>query len=422
MAEKKKTPAKKAPAKKVVKKTTVKKTVTKKAPAKKTTTRKPVVAPSTYKKANDNGASMTSFLPWLLVLFLGAALLGSLFMTGSNTAGDAFSGDQKIVRSGGQTFVSVKNLDEAFLVELGGDNEFAVYDGQTWIPVAGEPIELIVLTDETCDTCNPADEIAALRQNITPAFMVREVDFRTLEGQVLVETFDIKAIPQFVLAEGASKFKSNDGTVFVDNAQDVLIARDDLYLINSARVGFKTDKYLEAPKFADLSYEPRQGNGKIQVVEFTDYQCPYCKRLHDQNKDLIQRLVAEGKITYILKDFPLSFHREAVYAHRAANCVLEESGNDAYWDMNAKIFETQQQWPKGNAADQYFVDMASGLEVDIASCMKDEDGSLQAEIDADQAEGSEYGVTGTPALFIGAQFMPGAISPQTFEAAVNDQL
>lgn len=428
MAEKKKTTKAKAPAKttkKVTKKAPAKKVVAKKTTAKKPvtkkTTRKPVVSFSTYAKTQKTSDSLKSFSPWALSLFLGAALLGSLWWT-QGQGGGSFSEDQKIVRSGGQTFVSVKNLDQDFLVELASENEFAVYDGKTWIPVQGEPIELIVLTDETCETCSPAEEIAALRQNITPAMLVRTVDYRTPEGQKLVEDFEITAIPQFILGDGASKFKAADGTVFVENATGVLIAKGDNYMVDGTKVGFKTDKYLAAPEFADIETEPRKGNGKITVVEFTDYQCPYCKRLHDQNANLIDRLVAEGKITYVLKDFALSFHPEAQYAHRAANCALKDGGSDGYWKLHDEIFAQQRSWPKGEAAEQYFIDMAAGLELEINTCMADEDGLMQKEMDEDQAEGSKYGVTGTPALFIGSQFLPGAISPQTFEAAVNDQL
>lgn len=354
-----------------------------------------------------------------IIIFLSGALIGSFYKT---ISGDSdFAENQKIVRSGGSTYVSVKNLTEDFLVELGNDSDFAVYNGKTWIPVEGNPIELLVLNDASCKSCSAAQEIMTLRQNITPAFLIRTVDIGSEEGKELIEKFEITSIPKFILGAGIENFKAQDGSLFIENSKELVTQKDNLYLINSAKVGFKVKKFLEPPVFADLDTEPRNGNGKIRVVEFTDFQCPYSKRLHDQNKDLIARLVAEGKIEHILKDFPLGFHKEAPAAHQAANCVLQEEGNDMYWKMQDQIFATQNQWSgKGEAAVTHLTSLAQDLGVDITECMNDEE--IKAEIMADLAEGQKQGVRGTPALFIGTKIMPGAIGPAVFEAAVEEQL
>ena len=178
---------------------------------------------------------------------------------------------------------------------------------------------------------------------------------------------------------------------------------------------------MELPTFVDMDTEPRNGRGKVRVVEFTDFQCPYSKRLHDQNKDLIARLVAEGKIEHILKDFPLGFHQESPAAHQAANCVLKLGGDRKYWEMQDKIFVTQNEWSgKGEMALIHFTTLAKSLGEDIQECMNDE--SIKAEIVGDLAEGQQYGVRGTPALFIGTSIMPGAIGPDVLEASVEAQL
>lgn len=429
MAEKKikKTVKKKVASKKAVKKITS--TARKKVTSAKTSTKKvaskvtatPAVVKNKMIKEVDS--SLMSWVWFLIAMLFAGLFLGSFYYTTIQENGGEFETDGKIVRSGGQTFVAVKNLDEDFKLQLGAGKELIVAEGKTWIPVPGNPVEVIVINDASCDSCSPAQGIATLRQNITPALLVRTVEFDSIEGAALVKEFELTTIPQFILADGIAKFKAPTGKLFTEEAKDVLTQKGDKYLVNGARVGFKPGKFLVAPTFADLDSEPTQGKGgKVRVVEFTDYQCPYCKRLHDNNKELIDRLVSEGKIEYILKDFPLGFHAEAIPAHKAANCVLDKGGQEKYWEMNSAIFANNTEWQRKGVdkATEYLVGLAGGLGVDIATCIKDPE--LDTEIQQDQAEGQRYGVAGTPALFIGTKILPGAIDAKTFEATVNAQL
>lgn len=359
------------------------------------------------------------------VLFLGA-FVGSLFLDLQAASNDNdMDIAQGVVRLGDQTYVAVKNLTDEFKVELEKGNEFAVYNGKTWIPVLGNPIELLVLNDPNCGKkCDTSQALATLRQVLTPALLVRTVDVDSEEGKALISTFEVSSIPQFLLGDGIRDHVSSNGTKFLEASQEVLTEKDNLFLVDSGKVGFPVGTFLEAPTFADMGIEPAQGNGKVQVVEFTDYQCPYCKRLHDNNKASIKKLIADGKIKYVMKDFPLGFHKEAMDAHVAANCAQKIGDNETYWHMHDKIFDTQSQWSgKGAGARAHFKTLAKELVLDeeaFGACMNDE--AMKEEVRADQAEGSQFGVSGTPALFIGKQMMPGAIGSATFEQAVEDEI
>ncbi len=428
--------AKKAGVKSVTTKKTLTKTTTKKTPVK-TTTRKNTTKSRSKKVDRPIVVVSSSFdmssAAW--VWFFVAMLLGGLFIgtvlqssekvkeTPKPMQDIAYSEEGKAVTVDGNLYVSANKIEEGLRVELAKGSELAVYGGKTWIPVPGNPIEVIAVTDKTCTTCNITNDIAALRQNITPALLVRTVDVRSEEGKKLMSDFAIKTVPQYILGDGVESFKGADGKLFVEAAKEVLTKKDGKYAIIGAKTGFKSQKFIAPPAFADLDKEPVKGKGgKVRVVEFTDYQCPFCKRLHDTNKTLIDRLVKEGKIEYIVKDFPLGFHAEAPSAHKAANCVLQESGNEAYWKMNNLIFENGASWQKigPDKALDYFVLEADKLGVDIAECVKST--AIDEEIKADQTEGSTYGVSGTPALFIGKSIMPGAIDATTFEAAVEAEM
>ena len=223
-------------------------------------------------------------------LFFGGAFFGGLAIDlfGNND----YISSQKPIRIGGETFVSVKNISDNFRVSLGSEGEFAVFENKTWIPVPGRPVEVIVLSDATCgDKCNDSSPIAGLRQTITPALLVRKVDVAEEEGKKLISSFGITTIPQFFLGAGIEEIKNADGKSFVEVSSEVITKKNGLYKIDGEKVGVWIGKFLSQPKFLDIAIEPTKGeSGKVRVVEFTDYQCPYCKRLHDKNKDLILNL------------------------------------------------------------------------------------------------------------------------------------
>lgn len=318
----------------------------------------------------------------------------------------------------GATF---SEIPENTRVKLDKNNEFIVYDNKTWIPVEGHPVTLTVLNDETCGTaCNPAQTISSLRQGITPAMIIKEIDVASNEGQALLEKFEIKGVPSYVFEKDIEKLNLG-GKKFIEQAKEVLIKKDDQYLIDNSKTGFKYGKFISGPTF-DLENEPKLGNGPVTVVEFTDLQCPFCKRLHDQNKALIKDLISQEKITYVVKDFPLGFHKEAMPIHKAANCVLETDGNEKYFAFLNEVFKNQQNWSgKSNVVDlaKNYAKTAGATTEGLQTCIAE---TSDEEIKADMQEGSSYGVSGTPALFIGSQVMPGAIGPDAFKAAVEAEL
>ncbi|HEY5714434.1 MAG TPA: thioredoxin family protein [Candidatus Gracilibacteria bacterium] len=308
----------------------------------------------------------------------------------------------------------------------GGDGKDYHYDGsRTWIAVDGAPVELMVLNDPACSTCDPTQGIDGLKKATTEALVVSMVDVNTREGKALAEEFQVLAIPTFILGKGFDELEVAGGLKPKEQLASVLTEKNGKYLVQSSALGLKPGQYIKQIPFADLDTEPSEGKGKVRVVEFTDFQCPYCKRLHDNNKALIRELIDTGKIEYVMKDFPLSFHLEAPAMHAVANCTLKAEGQAAYDVMKDYIFEMQATFNKigAPATQDRLIAQAATLgydEVAIRTCANDP--ATQAEINGDSLEGRQYGVSGTPALFIGKQLIPGAIGPDTFRQAVESQL
>lgn len=169
----------------------------------------------------------------------------------------------------------------------------------------------------------------------------------------------------------------------------------------------------------DIGAAKGDSNAAVTIIEYTDYQCPYCVR---HATETLPRIIAEmvdtGRVRYIVKDFPLdSIHPEARPAAVAARCAGEQ---DAYWEMHDELFARQQEWGGlGAGAADVFTALATGLSLDgdaFAACLSS--GRHDAVVQANQDEGIALGVNGTPAFFIDGFPVSGAQPYELFEYAV----
>ncbi len=162
---------------------------------------------------------------------------------------------------------------------------------------------------------------------------------------------------------------------------------------------------------------------KLAIVEFSDYECPYCKHYVDTTfTKLKSNFIDKGKVKYIARDFPLSFHKQAKGAAVAANCSLQQG---AYWPMRERLFHNVDQ-----LSDDLYHSSAEQLELDMdkfAKCLKDE--TVLAKVEQDMSYGLSLGIRGTPSFLVGKvegdhlinpTLLVGAQSYETFAAVLND--
>lgn len=151
-------------------------------------------------------------------------------------------------------------------------------------------------------------------------------------------------------------------------------------------------------------------NAKLTIVEFSDFECPYCK-LAASNVDAIMAKYKD-KVKLVFKHFPLNFHPHAKSAARYAVCA-ENQGK--FWEMHDSIFSDQ----KG--INQSALDAKVGKlklnTADFKDCLADNESS--AKVDADRALGLKLGVAGTPSFFINGQQTEGGISLEMVEQALQ---
>lgn len=165
----------------------------------------------------------------------------------------------------------------------------------------------------------------------------------------------------------------------------------------------------------------------VTLVEFSDYQCPFCRRHFVQTMSQIEKnFIASGKLKHVFRDFPLSFHADAMGAAMAAECARDQKGDEEYFNMHDKIFEGQQKLGSGTvdipSADLRTYARELKLDMtDFETCMATE--KFKEEIQKDIVDGSRFGVEGTPGFVITngkvSKLISGAVPYAVFESDIN---
>ena len=154
----------------------------------------------------------------------------------------------------------------------------------------------------------------------------------------------------------------------------------------------------------NVENEPTWGkqNSKVVVVEYSDFECPYCKTFYEK---VYKKLKSDysDKIKFVYKDFPLNFHSEAQPTAISANCVLELNGNEDYFKFHDLVFENQDKLNQ----DSYltWAKQVGVNEIDFKTCILKKE--ISDEIQEDIDGGIKAGIRGTPTIFINEKKIQG---------------
>jgi protein-disulfide isomerase len=155
-----------------------------------------------------------------------------------------------------------------------------------------------------------------------------------------------------------------------------------------------------------------RNDAPVTLIEFSDYQCPFCKRFFESTlPGLKTQYIDTGKLQYVFRDFPLDqIHPEARKAAEAAHCAGDQG---KYWEMHDVLFRNQERLQV-----EQLKALARGLELAgeaFDSCL--EQGKYQTEVQRDYDDGLKAGVRGTPAFFIGKTEADGTIQGRLISGA-----
>jgi len=133
----------------------------------------------------------------------------------------------------------------------------------------------------------------------------------------------------------------------------------------------------------------------ISLIEYSDFECPYCKRFHPTAKELVDQ--SDGGVNLVYRHFPLDFHNPGAQTQaEASECAAELGGNDAFWAFTDAIYERTRSGGKGFPRNR-IVPLAVEIGLDEAAfedCL--ESGRHADRVKSDMAEGVQAGVSGTP--------------------------
>ncbi|QDG51724.1 thioredoxin [Persicimonas caeni] len=162
------------------------------------------------------------------------------------------------------------------------------------------------------------------------------------------------------------------------------------------------------------AYTKGPDNAPVKIVEFTDFQCPYCNRGGKNMKEAAKEF--GDKVQIIVKNYPLPFHKEAPAAAKAAMAAGEQG---KYWEMYDLLFQNQRRLKE----DGIFKELAKQLGLNMAKFNKDmQNPEYDKIIKQDMAQGQKVGVRGTPAFFINGRRVVGAQPPSKFKSEIEAAL
>jgi protein-disulfide isomerase len=154
-------------------------------------------------------------------------------------------------------------------------------------------------------------------------------------------------------------------------------------------------------------------DAKITVVWFSDYQCPFCKRVQSTIEDVRREYGDDVRI--VAKHNPLPFHKDALPAAIAAEAAHKQG---KFWELQELLYENNRDLTKAN-----FAKWAKTVGCDVAKFKKDlEDRDLEDRIKDDQALAAKVGARGTPAFFINGRFLSGAQPLDAFKRLIDEEI
>ncbi|MGI6524994.1 MAG: DsbA family protein [Bdellovibrionota bacterium] len=172
------------------------------------------------------------------------------------------------------------------------------------------------------------------------------------------------------------------------------------------------EESFKNPTKIDIGKSPVKGpeDAKITIVEFSDFQCPYCSRGKNNMETVMKMYPNDVKLVF--KQLPLGFHPQATPAAKAS---LAAGKQGKFWEMHDKLFDNQ-----GKLSPEFYEEVAKELKLDIEKFKTDmESEEIAQQIKDETAEAAKYGISGTPGFFVNGVAVKGAYPPEHFKMIID---
>lgn len=216
----------------------------------------------------------------------------------------------------------------------------------------------------------------------------------------------------FSIANAYANYNLSNRIDAINNTNNILLNK----LENNTQPQATPAPVLRLNVSADDDPVKGSNDAPVTIIEFSDFECPFCERFYTQTLPLIDSdYIQTGKVKFVYRDFPLSFHRNATKAAEAADCANEQG---KFWEYHDKIYENQNDIGIASLK-QYAVDL--GLDAQAFNTCLDS-GKMTQEVQKDAQDGRAYGVQGTPTFFINGIRLVGAQPYENFQQVIDQEL
>lgn len=293
------------------------------------------------------------------------------------------------------------------------------FQGKTWVSYDDPIVKMTIVNDPKCEACEPEPIIKNLNVGFAPTLAVDEINFDSQKGKDLIEKFNIKFFPAFIFdieLEKLASFKTLDS----NQVSQYFIKKDNQYSLNflvvkniAGQMGINIGKFINPPQVSGDDRIKGSESAPITIIEFSDFECPFCKAENDVVKQVLAAY--PDKVRLVFKHLPLPMHANASFAAEAAECAGDQG---KFFEMADVLFANQEKLDAVSVA-RY----ARELKLDAKKFKECTDsGKFKNKVANDSKIADEYGITGTPAFFVGDEFLNGAIPIEQFKQVIDAKL
>jgi len=298
--------------------------------------------------------------------------------------------------------------------------------------IAGEPISLAELdASAKADLLKIEQQLFEIRKNA----LNQMIDFQLIEAEAESKGMTTEALLKAEVEDKASPIDDSEVKAFYDENQNRM--RGDLTQMadpikkhlaqqqaarlmsdftKALRTKANVEIYLEQPRVSvDPGDSPRYGDAgaPVEIIEFSDFQCPYCIRGAETLNQVKEKY--GDKVTIVYRHFPLPMHDRAHRAAEASECANEQG---KFWEYHDALFANQRAMTEEDLSGYA---QASGLDLTkFTECLAS--GRHVATVDQDMKDGENAGMSGTPGFFINGIFLGGALPIEKFSEVIDAEL
>lgn len=282
--------------------------------------------------------------------------------------------------------------------------------GKTWVAYTDPKVTLELITEKDCATCN-ADEALVWLRRVLPTLEVREVEAGSEAGRALIERFQIASLPAMVFSGNLTK------TDFFTQAETLFTEKNGKYHFRMTELGLPAGKYLRQPSISESDILIGNPEAKVKVIEYSDFQCPYCQSFHADLMKALQGKTAD--VFFVFKNLPLNVFPQSLNAALASECAAEQGKFAAFSDI---LFARQSEWANtsGTRIFKVYGARAGVSAADFGTCLDSE--KYLPKLSAIRAEAEAFGIAGTPATFVNEIFLKGAVPKETIDETLSQEL